>query len=69
MGIPIKTLALNGVPASTETLLSNQFPLNRKLNFITKENMPALTKAFIKYAQSNTANSIIEGFGFVPTHP
>jgi len=69
LGIPIKTLPLNGVPANTATLLKNQFPLSRELNFITKEQMSALAIAFINYAQSKTANSIIEGFGFVPTHP
>jgi len=30
--------------------------------------MSALTIAFIDYAQSNTANSIIEGFGLVPSY-
>jgi len=69
LGVPIKTLALNGIPANKKALISKQFPLSRELNFITKENISALTIAFINFSQSKTANSIIEGFGFVPTHP
>ena len=69
LNIPIKTVALNGIPASTETLLNNQFPLSRELNFITRGNMSTLAKAFIDYSKSTMANSIIEGFGFVPTQP
>ena len=69
LNIPIKTVSLNGIPASTVTLLSNEFPLSRELNFITQGNIPTLAKAFIDYTQSEMANSIIEGFGFVPIHP
>ena len=69
LGITIKTLALNGIAASTVTLRNKQFPLSRELNFVTIGVPTMLAQAFIDYTQSQAANSIIEGFGFVPTQP
>lgn len=66
LNVPIRTLPLNGIEASTKTVLSNQFPLSRELNLITKGELSTLSKAFIEYTRNSTISSTIEEFGFVP---
>ena len=67
LNVAIKTLPLNGVEASTKTVLSNLFPLSRELNLITKGELTTLSKAFIDFTRNISNNTTIEEFGFVPT--
>lgn len=69
LGVPVKALPLNGINASTKTLMNSQFPLSRELNFISKGDMSALARAFMDFAQSPIANSFIKEYGFVPVQP
>ena len=65
-GTSIKTLPLNGVPATTEKLASGEFPLSRELNLITKGKPSSLAQLFIDFSKTEEAKKIIREFGFVP---
>ena len=65
-GTAVKTLPLDGVDANLKSLAAGDFPLNRELNFVTSESPTNTATAFIAFAQSPKARSIIEEFGFVP---
>lgn len=65
-GTTIKTLPLNGVPATTEKLASGEFPLSRELNFVTKGEPSALAQTFINFTKTDEAKKVIKEFGFVP---
>jgi phosphate transport system substrate-binding protein len=62
----LKTLALQGVQASSENVKNNTYPLSRELNFVTKKEPEGVLKDFIEFAQSSSAYELIEGQHFVP---
>ena len=66
LGINIKTIALDGVEATTANLINGTFPLSRELNFITQGKRSKLASAFLDYSLSPAAFSTIKEFGFVP---
>lgn len=65
-GVPIKLLATNGVPASTETVRDGSFPLSRPLTLVTKTQPEGLAKAFIEYARSPAVHDLVKQLYFVP---
>jgi phosphate transport system substrate-binding protein len=71
LGTKIKTLPINGVPASIASLRNNKFPLSRNLNLITlgEPKKGSWAKRFIKYSQSKKVEGLVEEQYFVPiTH-
>lgn len=65
----IKTLTVEGVAPSEETVLDGTYKIQRNFNMITndsKELSPA-AKAFLDFATSSEAASLIEAAGAVPT--
>ncbi len=66
LGIKIKTIALDGVEATTANLVNGTFPLSRELNFITQGERSKLALAFLDYSLSPAAFNTIKEFGFVP---
>jgi phosphate transport system substrate-binding protein len=65
-GVPIKLLPAGGTSATKKALRSGNFPISRPLTLYTAGMESALTKAFVRYALSPSANAIIDKFDFVP---
>lgn len=65
-GVPIKLLAVDGVPASIENVRKRTFPLMRELNLVTKSTPTGLSKRFIDFAQSKAVWDVIKDQYFVP---
>lgn len=65
-GIPIKLLAVDGVPASLDNVRKRTFPLMRELNLVTKTTPAGLSKRFIDFAQSKAVWDIVKDQYFVP---
>ena len=64
-GTEIKTLALDGVNATTEKLASGEFPLSRELNLITGKSPSPLAQLFLDFTRTEQAKKVIKDFGFV----
>lgn len=64
-GRPIKLLALDGVPASTETVIDQRYPLTRPLNLISHGKLDKTAKRFLQFAQSASVQDLIESHFFV----
>ncbi len=62
----VKTVVLDGVPATQENALSGKYPVARKLYMNTKGDPTPLVKAFIAYIQSPAAEPMIRKHGFDP---
>ena len=65
-GVPITLLPIGGVPASTESVRNETFPISRPLHIVTRTPPTGLAKAFIEYAQSKAVHDIIRQQYFVP---
>ncbi|MFU4581424.1 phosphate ABC transporter substrate-binding protein [Pseudomonas aeruginosa] len=65
-GTPIKLLALDGLPASTATLLAGSYPLSRELNLVVRGEPDATTQALLAFAQSNEVADLVEEHAFIP---
>jgi len=64
--VPIKLLAMKGVPASIESVRSGAFPLARPLNLVTKGEPAGLVKAFIDFCLLREHHDSIKEQYFVP---
>jgi len=64
-GSRIKLLALDGVPASTQTVASGRFPLTRELNLIVDERDDRLVNEFLAFSSSPNVHDLVERQAFV----
>ena len=62
----VKALDMDGVKASKETVLSNQYPVGRPLFMYTNGAPKGLVKQFIDYILSAEGQKLVEEEGFVP---
>ncbi|MGN1390112.1 MAG: phosphate ABC transporter substrate-binding protein [Bulleidia sp.] len=64
----IKTLTVEGVAPSEETVLDGTYKIQRNFNMITNDSkeLSAAAKAFLDFATSSEAASLIEAAGAVP---
>jgi phosphate transport system substrate-binding protein len=65
-GTPIRLLAVDGVPANRETVISGEYPITRPLLFVTHGEVDPLAAAFLEFAQSSDVDELIESQYFVP---
>ncbi|MFH0344881.1 MAG: phosphate ABC transporter substrate-binding protein [Chromatiales bacterium] len=66
-GVPIKLLPLDGVAASSETVVDGSFPLARPLVLVTKPRPGnPLVRPFLDFALSAEVNDLILALSFVP---
>ena len=65
----IKTLTVEGVAPSEETVLDGTYKIQRDFNMITNDSatLSDAARAFLEFAQSDEAASLIEAAGTVPT--
>lgn len=63
--VPIKLLAVNGVPATTANVQNSTFPISRPLNLVTKTEPQGLDKEFIDFAKSQQVSDIVKKQNFV----
>lgn len=68
LGVPLKSLPLDGVAATTENIKNGTYALARPLNFVTKDLDTPLVKAFLTFAQSKQVRSLIESQYLVVPH-
>lgn len=65
-GAPIKLLPMEGVPASSKTIRSGNYPIARALSLVTRELPTGLAKEFISYSLSPQVTNLVIGHDFVP---
>lgn len=66
-GTPIRLLALDGVPASTDAVRDGRYALARPLSLVTRGPAQGLAAEFIAYAGSPAVHDLVESLGFVPS--
>lgn len=62
----VKTLTINNITASVQSVLAGTYPISRELYMFTKGNAAGPAKEFILYVQSTEGQSIVTKEGFVP---
>ena len=64
----VKALSVGGVAPSSETVLDSTYAIQRPFVLVTKEGteLSDAAQAFMDYALSDAAKSVIEGAGVVP---
>lgn len=65
-GVPIRLLALNGVPASSKNIRNGNFPISRPLTLVTKSTPSGLVRAFIEFSLSPQVTGLVLAKDFVP---
>ncbi len=64
-GTPIKSLPLNGQPATVASVGKGQYPLSRQLNLVFSADPPPQVLDFIAFAQSAEVHDVINSHFFV----
>jgi phosphate transport system substrate-binding protein len=65
LGVPIKLIALDGHPASTDAVARGTFPLVRELNLVSIGQLSPIASDFVEFARSPSAREFIEAHYFV----
>ena len=65
-GAPIKSLLMDGIPATSRNVRNGHFPIQRPLMLVVRTLPSGLMKAFIDFALSPNATEIIRECSFVP---
>ncbi len=65
LGVPIKLIALDGHPASTDAVARGTFPLVRELNLVSIGQLSPIASDFVEFARSPSARVFIEAHYFV----
>lgn len=65
-GTAIKLVSCDGVPASTASVASGEFPITRPLQVVTMGEVSPAAAAFLEYLKSSQINDIIESHLYVP---
>jgi phosphate transport system substrate-binding protein len=65
-GMPVKSLLMDGITATSRNIRNGRFPIQRPLMLITRTLPAGLMKAFIDFALSPSATEIISACSFVP---
>lgn len=65
VGVPIRLLPLEGVPATSENVAAERFPMRRPLNLVVSKQPEGLVLDFLNYARSAEVRDIIESFYYV----
>lgn len=66
IGVPLKLLPMEGIPASVENIAAGNYPLMRQLNLITNKIPNVEIVKFIKYVKSAASVELIKEHYFVP---
>lgn len=66
LGVPIRLLPLDGVPASAATVAEGRFPMSRPLLLVSPAEPGPAARAFLAYAQSLAVHDLIRAHAFVP---
>ena len=67
-GGPIKTLDLDGVPATTQKVADGSYPLRSSLNVLTKGQPSGMVKKFVDFLASKQGQKIVAGLDYVPVN-
>jgi phosphate transport system substrate-binding protein len=65
VGVPIRLLPLEGVPATSENVAGERYPMRRPLNLVVSKQPEGLVLDFIDYARSAEVRDIVESFYYV----
>jgi phosphate transport system substrate-binding protein len=65
-GVPIKSLLMDGIAATSRNVRNGHFPIQRPLMLVVRTLPSGLMKAFIDFALSPNATEIIRECSFVP---
>ncbi|MCB1062646.1 MAG: phosphate ABC transporter substrate-binding protein [Verrucomicrobiae bacterium] len=65
-GALIQLVSCDGIPASTDSVSSGEFPITRPLQIITKGTPSSAAQEFLEYLKSPRINDLIESHLYVP---
>jgi phosphate transport system substrate-binding protein len=65
-GMPVKSLLMDGITATSRNIRNGHFPIQRPLTLVLRTLPSGLMKAFIDFALSPNATEIIRECSFVP---
>lgn len=67
--VPIRPLAMQGIPANLASVQAGEFPLSRPLHLVTKRQPTGLARELIDYASSPAVHDLVRELYFVPLDP
>ena len=65
-GVPVKLLAIDGVPATSATVRNGNYPMSRPLMLVHRGAPAGYSRKFIEYCLSSQVTDLILAFDFVP---
>jgi phosphate transport system substrate-binding protein len=68
-GTPIRRIALDGVPATPESVASGTYPLSRPLHLVTVGPPAGLAAELIAFLRSEEGQALVVGQDFIPVPP
>ena len=68
-GVGIKILKLNGVEASTENVVSGQYPFSRKLNLVFKQSKEVSATQLLGFVDTREFKDILGKYHMIPVKP
>lgn len=68
-GAPVKSLALDGVAATSATIRDARYLMSRPLNLVSRSVPSGLARRFVEYVQSGATRATLVDFDFVPFLP
>ena len=66
MGMPVKTLNLNGSILDNESIRKGEYPITRELNLVYREENEDLVREFIEYCLSPRGQEVVFEFKYLP---
>lgn len=67
LGAAIRLLPLDGIPATSDEVAAERFPMSRPLNLVVASEPSPLALAFIDYARSEAVHDLVREAYFVPS--
>ncbi len=65
-GVPIRTLPMNGIPATIAEVAAGHFPISRPLNLLTAGAAEGWSATFIEFSRSESVADLVKEQYFVP---
>lgn len=65
-GVPIKSLAVGGVAATSRNVRNGDYPISRPLTLVTRGAPSGSARAFIEFCVSSQITELVLAFDFVP---
>jgi phosphate transport system substrate-binding protein len=66
----VKTVAVDGAPATVEAIQKDEYPIARPLNYVLKDGkeLSEVVKAYLDFVMSSEGQSVVAEMGYIPVN-